>query len=252
MTKVYYIQHSTFLIEYDDRYLLFDYFNKDVLADRVEFHGGMPILDDNKHLYVFASHGHKDHFDLEVLRWAKERNDITYILSKHIRLGANYLKRNDIESSVKDKIKFVTPLNTYQVDDMEIQTLRSNDEGVAFIVKVCGQIIYHAGDLHWWNWSDRGELYCEAIGLEYKRQLRALSNMHIDFGFVVLDPRMNDGYYLGLDYFVKNIDCDLIFPMHLWGEYKLIDDFKRRPDLGRLADKIIKMDRENMVFEIED
>lgn len=250
--RIFYIQHSTFLVELSDRYLLFDYFDKEVLADRVAFSGNMPILDDNKKLYVFASHGHKDHFSLEVLRWAKERENISYILSKHVRLGNNYLVKNGIDPEVKKKIRFVTPLNEYKVDDMKISTLRSNDEGVAFLVEACGELIYHAGDLHWWNWSDRGELYCEAIGIEYKRQLRALKDKHITAAFVVLDPRMNEGYYLGLDYFVKNIDCDLIFPMHLWGEYSLIKDFKRRPDLGRLADKIVEMDRENMVFEVEE
>ncbi len=38
----------------------------------------------------------------------------------------------------------------------EIRTLRSTDEGVAFVVHYAGKTIYHAGDLNWWHWK-KGE-----------------------------------------------------------------------------------------------
>ena len=99
----------------------------------------------------------------------------------------------------------------------------------------------------------RGELYGEVYGREYKRALKQLLNKRIDIAFVVLDPRMGeDGYYLGLDYFVKNFECEYIFPMHMWGDYKWIERFKNRPDISTLKDRIIDIDRENMIFELED
>ena len=61
-----------------------------------------------------------------------------------------------------------------------------------------------------------------------------------------------DGYYLGMDYFIKHIDCDNIFPMNMWGQYQWIDRFKTRPDIANLKDRIVDIDRENMIFEIED
>lgn len=242
--------HSCFLVELDDRYLLFDYFDKTAVPE-IGFDGCLPELDDKKMLYVFSSHGHKDHFSLEVLHWASHRDKIHYILSKHIRLGLNYLKRNGLDESIKSKITFVSARNEYKVDDMKITTLRSTDEGVAFLVETNGECIYHAGDLSWWGSFERGELYTEAIGRAYRGEIKQLINKHINYAFVVLDPRMDDAYYLGLDYFVKNIDVDLIFPMHMWRNYDRIKDFKRRPDLGRLADKIVDIDRENLIFDIE-
>lgn len=245
--------HSTFLVEMDDRYLLFDYFDKSAVEDMVSFSGNMPVLDDNKKLYIFASHSHKDHFSLEVLRWACERDNIAYILSKEIRLGRNYLLRNGIDLSVKDKICFVTARKKYQVDDMVIETLRSTDSGVAFFIKVGDFTVYHAGDHHWWNATGRGELYGEVYGKDYKRELKLIENRHIDLAFVVLDPRLGeDGYYLGLEYFLKNMEADNIFPMHMWGQYVWIDRFKRRPDIVNLANRIVDINRENMCFNIED
>ncbi len=253
MYKVYYIMHSCFLVELEDRYLLFDYFDKDVVRDTVIFSGSLPQLNPEKYLYVFSSHSHKDHWWLETLNWAEERDNIHYILSKDIRLGRNYLIRNGFDLSIKDKITFVAPLKKYHVDDMTIETLRSTDAGVAFVINVNGMNIYHAGDLNWWNAEGRGELYGEVYGREYKRALKTILNRHFDIGFVVLDSRMGeDGYFLGLDYFIKNIECDHIFPMHMWGDYKWIERFKGRPGIANLKDRVVDIDQENMLFEIED
>ena len=151
MTKVYYLMHSSFVVELDDRYLLFDYFNRDVCADVVSYRGSLPEFDPNKKLYVFASHSHKDHWWLENLRFADSRDNVKFILSKDIRLGRNYLIRNGFDLSIKQKITFVAPLKKYHVDDMTIETLRSTDAGVAFVINVGDMNIYHAGDLNWCN-----------------------------------------------------------------------------------------------------
>ena len=252
MTKVYFIQHSCFLIEFDDKYLLFDYFNKESISDIVSFHGSLPSLDKNKKLYIFASHSHKDHFTIDVLNFIKDYN-VFYIFSKDIKLDKKYLKQIGFDLKNRDKIKFVSADNKYKIDDMVVETLRSNEAGVAFVVNTNGQSIFHAGDLNWWNVEGRGELYGEQYGREYKRALHHILNRHFDIGFVVLDTRLTeDGYFLGLDYFIKNIDCDNIFPMHMWGKYDMIERFKSRPDIVNLKDRVVDITSENMLFEIED
>ncbi len=253
MVRVYYVMHSCFILETDDRYLLFDYFDKELIKDTIDFKGSLPKLDADKKLYVFASHCHKDHWWLETLRWADTKSNIKYILSKDIRLGRNYLLRNGFDLSIKEKIQFVSPLNTYRVDDMTIETLRSTDAGVAFVINTNGMNIYHAGDLNWWNAEGRGELYGEVYGREYKRALKPILNRYFDIAFVVLDSRMGEeGYYLGMEYFLKNVECGNIFPMHMWGDYKWIERFKQRPQIANLRDRIVDIDQENMIFEIED
>jgi len=253
MVKVYYIMHSCFLVETEDKYLLFDYFNKDIVRDMVVFDGHLPELSADKKLYVFASHCHKDHWWLETLRWADGNDNIKYILSKDIRLGRNYLIRNGFDLSIKNKIQFVSPLHKYQVDDMTIETLRSTDPGVAFAINTNGMNIFHAGDLNWWNVEGRGELYGEVYGREYKRALKPIHDRYFDLAFLVLDSRMGEeGYYLGMEYFMENFECGNAFPMHMWGDYKWIERFKGRPKMVNLRDRIVDIDRENMIFEIED
>ena len=61
MLRVTYVWHSCFVVELDKSILVFDYFPKEAV-ETVHFEGKMPELDANKHIYVFASHSHKDHF----------------------------------------------------------------------------------------------------------------------------------------------------------------------------------------------
>ena len=89
-----------FVVELDKSILVFDYFPKEAV-ETVHFEGKMPELDANKHIYVFASHSHKDHFSLEVLRWWKNIRGSVIFFSKDIRLGRAYLLRNGFDPEIK-------------------------------------------------------------------------------------------------------------------------------------------------------
>ena len=107
MLRVTYVWHSCFVVELDHHILVFDYFPKEAV-ETVHFEGKMPELDANKHIYVFASHSHKDHFSLEVLHWKEKYPKINYIFSKDIRLGRAYLMRHGIDPAIKKEIQFVS------------------------------------------------------------------------------------------------------------------------------------------------
>ena len=242
MVKVYYLMHSSFVVELADRYLLFDYFDKTSIASFVDYKGGLPDFSKDKSLYVFSSNGRKDHFVEDIFKLGNVKR---FILSKDIKTA-----KGMVDNSL---LQFVKPLHKYEVEDMTIETLRSNDVGVAFVISVAGINIYYAGTLNWWNAEGRGELYGEQYGREYRRYLRPILNRKFDIGFVPMDGRMGeDGYFLGMEYFIKNVDCDTVFPMNMWGQYDWIKRFKTRPDVVIHKDRIVDIDRENMIFEIED
>ena len=96
-----------------------------------------PSFDGSKTLYVFASHSHADHYDQQS-ETKEQYKDIHYILSDDI-------KDNEDAVVMKHMKK--------EVAGIEIETFkRSNDMGVAFLVKVEGKTIYHAGSAEWhWN-----------------------------------------------------------------------------------------------------
>ena len=152
MLRVTYVWHSCFVVELDKSILVFDYFPKEAV-ETVHFEGKMPELDANKHIYVFASHSHKDHFSLEVLRWREKYPQISYIFSKDIRLGRAYLLRNGFDPEIKKQIHFVSVIEKYEVGDLVVETLRSTDAGVAYLVQAEGLIIYNSCDLHKLNYG---------------------------------------------------------------------------------------------------
>ena len=55
--KVTYIFHSSFLVETEKNYLLFDYFKGDI-----------PEMDPEKQLVVLVSHRHEDHFSPDIYK----------------------------------------------------------------------------------------------------------------------------------------------------------------------------------------
>ena len=249
--KVTYVHHSCFVVELKEHVLVFDYFPGDSL-DSIRFHGCLPDLDPRKHVFFFASHAHKDHFHTEIFSYLRSLPDVTYVLSKDIRLTAALKREAGLTFADKARIKRVGPLTSHEYQDLKVETLRSNEEGVAFVVEVEGLRIFHAGDLSWWNWGEEGELLGEISGRNYKRELRRLKGRHIDLAFIPLDPRLGNGASSGIKYFLRHEICDLVFPMHLWQQYDLITELKRDPEISDLKDKIVEMDRENIVFDIPD
>lgn len=226
--KITYIHHSSFSVELDKCILLFDYFQ-----------GNIPKFDKNKKLYVFSSHSHHDHFNKCIFNLEKIHSNVTYILS------------NDINAPKKENIKLIGANERMIVDNLEIKTLESSDLGVAFIVKVENKTIYHAGDLNWWHWegenSPEENKFAENL---FKNALNKINEKDIDLAFLPLDSRQGKQYYLGFDYFMKNINSKIAFPMHFWRTYSLIDIFKNSNYALNYKDKIIKIDYEGQEFEI--
>lgn len=245
--QVIFIHHSCFLVEIDDKVLVFDYFDGDKI-DGFSFKGKLPTYERDTKIYFFASHCHHDHYDMDILRLQEEYPNIRYILSKDIRISPNFLKKHGIDPSVRSSVCFVSSDKHYEVDDLKIQTLRSTDAGVAFYVDINGVSVYHAGDLNIWKMEGAGDLINGRMERGYKFQIKQIAKKPINIAFVPLDPRLGEYMFEGLDYFVRNTDAEFIFPMHMWQNYEPIKEYKRRVSNLGMANRIIEIERENQVF----
>ena len=72
--------------------------------------------------------------------------------------------------------------------------------GVAFLVKVEGKTIYHAGDLNWWHWNGEPEEDNEYYKKTFQDEMKYLEGKKIDLAFMLLDPRQEDKYCWGMNY----------------------------------------------------
>ena len=228
--RVLYFAHSGFLVDYQESILIFDYYK-----------GILPEISPEKKIYVFASHAHYDHFQKKIFEWDRNYQKITYILSDDIT-----------EKGPAERIIFVSPRETVHVDDLEIQTFRSTDEGVAFLVRIKDKLIYHAGDLNWWHWEEESDAYNEMMRRKYQHEIGKLPAERIDLAFVPLDPRQEEQDFWGLDYFMKHTNTRCVFPMHMWGKYEEYDKLMKNPQAKEYKNKVMRITGPQQIFELED
>lgn len=248
--KVTFVHHSCFCVEIENKVFIFDYFQ----GERIEefsFQGRLPEFSKEQDVYVFSSHQHRDHFDLDIFSWQEKYPGIQYILAKDIRLGDNYLARNGIDPKVKERIHFLKGNASLELEGLVIETLPSTDEGVAFLVSYQGKTIYHAGDLHWWHWEGEEEIFNQYQEKTYKRQIDKLAGRQIDVAFVVIDQRLYDAQFWGIQYFMEHVQAEHVVPMHLWQNYGLVQKFKSLPQAAPYRESIVDITGENQVLEWE-
>ena len=137
-----------------------------------------------------------------------------------------------------------------EVAGIEIETLRSNDMGVAFLVKVEGKTIYHAGDLNWWHWNGEPEEDNEYYKKTFQDEMKYLEGKKIDLAFMLLDPRQEDKYCWGMNYFLEHTDSKVVFPMHCFEHYKINHHYLNCEDGRRWKDIVRDITGAGQVFEI--
>ena len=205
--KVTYLAHSGILVELKDYYCIFDYYK-----------GELPLLDKEKDVIVFCSHSHNDHY-----------NPLIFDLLNRRGMRYQAILANDISDENRlSKIKhcFVEPDKCYQFDGgIQVETLLSNDSGVAFIVSAGEGVVYHGGDLNDWYWEGEPEEENLELRTIYYTEIGKIKGRHFDVAFAPLDPRLEAHYADGLLYFLENVDCAAVFPIHYWGEPAVIQRF---------------------------
>lgn len=249
--RVIFIHHSCFLVEVDEKVLIFDWF----AGDRVNgyhFHGVLPEYEPDTPVYAFASHKHQDHFDMDVLHWAEKYHNIHYIFSKDCKMSPNFLRKHGFPTDIREKILYVGACEKYKVDDLEIETLRSTDAGVAFYVETRGASLFHAGDLNNWRWEGAGDIINSSMDRNYRGQINRIAKKHINIAFVPMDPRLGQHRCLGIDYLLKNTSAEYVFPMHMWQDYSAIPEYKKQISNGTMAERIVEITHENQVFEMKE
>ena len=232
--EVTYIYHSSFCVELKDNkiVLIFDYFK-----------GQIPKFPKDTHIYMFASHKHFDHYSKKIFELANEYDNITYVLAKEIKMNTKYMDRWNIPMVARDKIVYVTKNTAYNLPDIGnsevyVDTIDSTDSGVAYIVNCCGKTIYHSGDLNWWSWPGYTEV--EELDMErrFKLEVKKLAQYHIDVAFLPLDPRLEDNFYKGFDWYMRKCDIKIAYPMHLWDRLDTIERLKKMNESEQYRSRI--------------
>ncbi|MGH0052582.1 MAG: MBL fold metallo-hydrolase [Sphaerochaetaceae bacterium] len=214
-----YLGHSAFLLETETHLLLFDH-TKDTPK----------LPSDTKPLLVFSSHRHSDHYNPVIFSLAEREGPTVFVLSSDIA-------STDIPFSCT-----INPMGPYEEDIVEglvVKTLKSTDEGVAFVVEAEGKTIYFAGDLNHWHWEGESEQYNAQMAEAYHKELTLLPR-HLDLAFVPVDPRLGPFYSLGAKELVNHVSVDTLIPMHTWEDYTVCSRLEH--EIGNLVGKVIQLE----------
>lgn len=225
MIKTIYVYHDCFVMKAPEAVLVFDFWKdpcqRGALPDPlVEVDRKMPV-------YVFVSHGHKDHYNPEIFSWAKHFPNIHYIVSKDVRKRINHIvsplsayKGDKVEA---DKVTAMSDNDSYVDGRISVRSFPSTDTGNSYAIKIGRCTVFHAGDLNAWIWKD------ESTEEEVKEALSAFNAIvdkiassyeAFDICFFPVDSRIGTDYYTGAKIFLERLKIGHFFPMH----YELGDD----------------------------
>lgn len=213
--NIYYIYHSCFIIENLEYILIFDYYKtprkKNPLINMEDF-----IIKMDKKVIVFSSHAHADHFNPEILRWQEKNPQISYVLSSDIKL-----------KTVPNRCYIVSEGNEIKIEGLDIKVYGSTDAGVSFWIKMGNKVVFHAGDLNWWYWSDDTKEEEEFMKNSFQKVIEDIkkNNEKINIAFFPVDPRLEENTFLGGKYFVQELHPENIIPMHFGKSYNVIKEF---------------------------
>ena len=241
--KVTYIGHSGFLLDASNAYFLFDYYEGDI-----------PEMNREYPLVVFVSHKHADHYNPAIFELAKKYPNVHYVVSRDVPVKWKIQEYMQQGISLEDKVSVVRK-NTDtelvlpgQKETLKITTLKSTDEGVAYLLAYREKKYYHAGDLNLWLWAGESKQYNDNMRIKYFRELEKLKGIQLEAAFLPLDPRQEQDAFGGMESFLEYVRVRKVFPMHFWGDYSVIEDFLRKHP--EYEEQVVKVGKSGQTVDV--
>jgi hypothetical protein len=238
--RLTYIHHDSFVLGVGGRALLFDFPDGDHRPQ--EALQAMFSAVNDQELFVFISHGHGDHFDPALVDLLSDHPRVRFILSDDVA--------ELFPQAVSEGALLVAPEVSHRLDDLTIETLPSNDLGVAFIISWQGLTIYFGGDLACWDWPNAHPAEQDFTRTFFTESLnRLVENGPVHIGFSNVDKRLAS-LAGGLE-FVDTVRPGLFVPMHTFGDTSWLQDVA--PRMARSGTEVFSYSQpgDSAVFNIQ-
>lgn len=166
-----------------------------------------PFVKTEKTSVFFISHGHSDHYSPDVFG-----NEGVFVVS------------DDCDLKLRPAhLLMVKPNETYPLMGLEIRTYASTDLGVAFLVKADDQIVFHAGDLNWWHWSNDSTTNQKAEEKMFKDIVKGIHVNSIDVAFIPVDPRLGEAAFYAAKHMDAVFKIHTIVPIHFRSDFYITE-----------------------------
>ena len=84
----------------------------------------------------------------------------------------------------------------------------------------------------------------------YRAEIDKLQGIHFDVAFVPLDPRQEEQFYWGFDWYMRHTDTKVVFPMHMWKQYEVQDRLAGMEVSEPYREKIMRIREMGQTFEL--
>lgn len=220
--SITYIHHNCFVLNTPDRTFLFDYPGDSHLPSGAEDIVRQAVAGSD--LAVFVSHGHEDHLNSDLASVTDAARHVRYVLSDDIE----EMRPEAIPTN--GDVLVVEPDESYSVDGMAIETLMSNDLGVAFLVDDCGFRFYFGGDLAKWIWKTASPSEASFTTNFFREAMERVNEFNPHVAFSNVDKRLEN--LAGGAEAYRDSGARVFVPMHAFGETDWLTDFARSVEGG--------------------
>ncbi len=214
--SITYIHHNCFVLKTVDRAYLFDYPNDSHLPDGAEALVQKAVAGTD--LSVFISHSHEDHLNDDIMCMASTANNVRYILSDDVE----DMRPNAIPPD--GNILIVEPDEAYEFEGLHIETLMSNDLGVAFLVEDGTFRFYYGGDLAKWIWKSASAREQEFTTNFFREAMERARDFAPHVAFSNVDKRL-ENLAGGVEAY-RQTGAKVFVPMHAFGDTYWLKEFK--------------------------
>lgn len=204
---VTYVHHNCFVLKTPRRAWLFDYPADDFLSPGASDAVRRAIAGTD--LAVFASHGHEDHLNGNLSSVTGPAARVCHVFSDDIPELRPEAVPRDGETLI------VEPDERYEFRGMRVETLMSNDLGVAFLVEDGEFRFYFGGDLACWIWEGASPREAEFTRRFFREAMERVRDFRPHVAFCNVDRRLAN--LAGGEEACRIIDAPLFVPMHSFG-----------------------------------
>lgn len=215
--KITYIFHNCFVLDVGNMSIVFD-----IPAERFRMRKALTALQEaicGRDVVVFFSHSHLDHFAVDYMAVCDCANSVKAVMA------------DDIEDMYQDTFfesaLVVEPDEKYVFADLKIETLLSNDLGVAFMIETAeGLKIYNGGDLACWDWESSSEAEQKYAKSFFENAADRISEFGSQIVFSNVERRLES--LAGGPLLVKKVQPYIFVPTHALGRTEWLDGLHER------------------------
>lgn len=202
---IWYLFHSGWAVKTQNHFLIFDYWEHPTETDKRILENGFinPEEIAGQNIMVFISHAHTDHYDPIILSWKEKIPNITYIWGWREKVD-----------QLKDY--FDSTRKSISIGEMKIYNIHHEFDGIpesAFLIRVDGLWIYHAGD-HGHSQGEGNKIFKDNI--EYLASL-------CDELDIMFTPTWGGEYCA-----IQKLSPRMVFPMHDGGYEHQYEKFAKK------------------------